>query len=69
MRVLARAVDANRQSKPTLQSVNSPLLKLLKRDLGRGRRVVQVQTVRVFLLLVDWCGKLSLFRIDDSPAF
>lgn len=53
----------------TLQPINGPLLKLLEGDLSRRRRVIQVQTVRVVLLLVDWYGELPFFVVDSCPAF
>lgn len=45
----------------TLQSIDGPLLKLLECDLrGRGD-IVEIQTVRVVLLLVYWrCELLFL---------
>lgn len=53
----------------TPQPINGPLLELLEGDLSRRRRVVQVQTVRVVLLLVDWYGELPFFVVDSCPAF
>lgn len=53
----------------TLQPINSPLLKLLEGDLRRGRRVVQVQAMRIVLLLVDRRSKLSFLVVDSRPAF
>lgn len=54
--------------KYTLQPVNCPLLELFESDLCRRRRVVQVQTVRVILLLVGGCSELLLLGIDCCPA-
>lgn len=53
----------------TLQPVDGPLFKLLEGDLSRWRRVVQIQTMRVILLLVGGRGELSLLVIDGCPAF
>lgn len=53
----------------TLQTVNSPLLKLLKGDLSRWRGVVQIQTIRIVLLLVGRRGELPFLGVDCCPAF
>lgn len=53
----------------TLQPVNSPLLKLFESDFRRWRRVVQVQAMRILLLLVDRRSELSFFMVDSRPAF
>ena len=53
----------------TLQTVDCPLFELLERDLCRRRCVVQVQTVRIILLLVGRCSELPLLVIDCCPAF
>lgn len=53
----------------TLQSINSPLLKLLEGDFRRRRRIVQVQTMRIVLLLVARRSELSFLMVDSCPAF
>lgn len=53
----------------TLQSVNSPLLKLFEGDLRSGRYFVDVQTVRIVLLLVCCGSELSFLGINHSSAF
>jgi hypothetical protein len=53
----------------TLQSVNGPLLELLESDFRRRRYFINVQAVRIILLLVCWGGELSLFGVNNSPSF
>lgn len=53
----------------TLQSVNSPLLELFEGDFRGRRYLINVQTVRIVLLLVCWSSELSFFRVNDSPSF
>lgn len=50
----------------TSQSINGPLLKLLERDLGSGRHIVEIQTVGVVLLLVGGRGELLLFVVEHG---
>lgn len=55
--------------KRTFQSVNRPLFKLFKCYLCSWRDLIEVQTVRIILLLVCRCSKLLLPVIEDSPLF
>lgn len=68
MRVNDAAHTAELNEIRTLQSVNSPLFKLLKRYLCSRRCVVEVQSIWVVLLLENRCSKLLLFRVKDSPS-
>lgn len=62
-------LNLRRECSPfTFQSVDSPLFKLLERDLSGGRHIVEVQTVWIFLLLEGRSCKLPLFVIEDSPS-
>lgn len=56
----ARRVDREH----TLQTINSPLLELFKGDLSRWRRVVQIQPIRIVLLLVRRRSELPFLGVD-----
>jgi hypothetical protein len=52
----------------TSQPVNGPLLKLLERYVGSGRRGIEIQTMRVLGLLVSRVRELLLAVVEDvSP--
>ena len=57
------------QEARTLESVNGPLLKLLESYLCSWRDLVEVQSVRVVLLLVRRRCELLLPVVDDIPSF
>lgn len=62
-------LNLRRECSPfTFQSVDSPLFKLLERDLSGGRHIVEVQTVWIFLLLEGRSCELLLFVIEDGPS-
>ena len=52
-------------SERTPETVNGPLLELLKRDVCGGRRRVEIQTVRVVGGLVCRIGELLLAVVED----
>lgn len=49
------------------KSVDGPLLKLLKRNVCRGRVRVKVEAMRIVEILVLWCSKLLLAVVNDIP--
>lgn len=49
----------------TPQPINSPLLKLLQRNLLRRRHIIEIQPVRVLLLLVGCVRELFFLVADD----
>jgi hypothetical protein len=51
----------------TLQSINRPLFELLEGDLCGGRDVVEIQSIRVILLLVGWGCELLLLVVQSRP--
>lgn len=68
--LVTRMVFASRGHKHhTLQSVNGPLFKLLKRDLRRWRNVIEVQAMGIFLLFICRRSKLLLLVIEVRPSF
>lgn len=54
--------------KPTPQTINSPLLKLLQGNISRRRHGIEVQSMLVLEILV--CGLLELpfARVDIVPS-
>ena len=52
----------------TSQSVDRPLLKLLKRDFGGRGNLVNIQSVGVFLLFVRWGCELLFLVIESTPS-
>lgn len=56
------ATEGTRGRQNTSQSIDSPLLELFERDLGRGRDFIEAQAVRVVLLFVV-CGSCELFLL------
>lgn len=64
MRVSYRAATPP-PPKRTSQPVNCPLLKLLERDVGRGRVRVEVEAVRILGVLVLGRRELLLAVVDD----
>ena len=51
----------------TSQSINGPLLELLESNLCCWWGFVQVQTMGVLLLLVEWSSELLLLVINSAP--
>lgn len=52
----------------TSQSVNGPLLELLECNLLRWRDVVEIQTVRIVLLLECGCSELLFLMVEVGPS-
>lgn len=53
----------------TFQPVNCPLLKLLERDFGSWRHIVEIETMGVVLLLIRGCRELLLFVVENRSSF
>lgn len=56
-------------AKQTSQTINSPLLKLLQRNIRRWRHDIEVQSMLVFEILVCGCRELFLAVVDIVPPF
>ena len=53
----------------TLQSVDSPCLKLVQRDLGRGRQNVEVEPMFIVVLFEFWFRELPFLVIEVCAPF
>lgn len=53
----------------TSESIYRPLLKLLQRNFRRRRDFVEIQTMRIFMLLVRGICKLLLLVVEACPPF
>lgn len=51
----------------TFESIDGPLFELLKRDFRSWRRVIDVQPMRIVLLLEGCGGELTFLWVNDGP--
>lgn len=53
-----------RKTKQTSQPINSPLLKLLQRNIRRRRRAIEIQSIFIFQRFIFRRGELFLAMVD-----
>ena len=63
-----RQLKQHDQAIQTAQAINGPLFELLKRDLGSGRNLVEIESKAIIELFVGGVGELFLLVVERGAS-